>query len=288
MSANKSIVLITGGTHSHTSQSISLEPCNTDKTQGNGGIGYETAAQLLADPSKHVIIGSRSTEKGEAAVKDLQARGHPGSVELLHLDMKSHESIAAAAKTVEEKYGRYVFALQYLCHDFLILTSSRLDVLINNAGVAFFPPSVPLHEQMREAFTTNSTGPALMVEAFAPLLKKSNATARILNITSDVGSITQRLDPKSPTYNIQGMHYRASKSALNMITACQAVEYGKVGMKVFAFNPGFTVSSLSPHNNEEFGAKPVAESAKAIVRIVNGDRDDEHAGFLDADGRLPW
>ena len=82
--------------------------------QGNGGIGYETAAQLLADQSKHVIIGSRSVEKGEAAVKDLQSRGHSGSVEFVQVDMKSHESIAAAAKTVEEKHGRYVAMLNCL------------------------------------------------------------------------------------------------------------------------------------------------------------------------------
>lgn len=72
----------------------------------NGGIGFELAAQLLADSSKHVILCSRSKEKGEAAIKDLESRNLPGSVELLQLDVSYWKSIEAAAKTVEDKHGR--------------------------------------------------------------------------------------------------------------------------------------------------------------------------------------
>lgn len=74
---------------------------------GNGGIGFELASQLLADSSKHVLLGSRSAEKGEAAVKDLQSRNQPGTVELLQVDVANEESIIAAAKEVESKHGRY-------------------------------------------------------------------------------------------------------------------------------------------------------------------------------------
>jgi NAD(P)-dependent dehydrogenase (short-subunit alcohol dehydrogenase family) len=74
---------------------------------GNGGIGFELASQLLADSTKHVLIGSRSVEKGETAVKELQSQGKPGTVELLQVDVASQASIAAAAKNVEDKHGRY-------------------------------------------------------------------------------------------------------------------------------------------------------------------------------------
>ena len=63
--------------------------------------------QLISDGSKHVLLGSRSTEKGEAAVRDLQSQKLLGTVELLELDVSNEESIVAAAKWVEEKYGRY-------------------------------------------------------------------------------------------------------------------------------------------------------------------------------------
>jgi NAD(P)-dependent dehydrogenase (short-subunit alcohol dehydrogenase family) len=63
---------------------------------------------LLADASNLVLLGSRSIEKGEAAVKDLKARNLPGKVELVQIDVTSDESIEKAAKQVQEKHGRYV------------------------------------------------------------------------------------------------------------------------------------------------------------------------------------
>lgn len=75
--------------------------------KGNGGIGFELISQLLADPSKHILLGSRSLEKGEGAVKDLQSRKLPGTVELLQVDVASPESITAAAKEVERKHRVY-------------------------------------------------------------------------------------------------------------------------------------------------------------------------------------
>ena len=64
------------------------------------------ANQLLADGSFHVLLGARSSEKGQAAVAELQSRNLPGTVELLHLDVADEHSVIAAAKLVEEKHGR--------------------------------------------------------------------------------------------------------------------------------------------------------------------------------------
>ena len=80
---------------------------NWPMSKANGGIGFELASQLLTDSSKHVLFGSRSVEKGKAALKDLQSRKLPGSVELLQLDVDSVESFTAAAKSVESKHSRY-------------------------------------------------------------------------------------------------------------------------------------------------------------------------------------
>ncbi len=141
---------------------------------------------------------------------------------------------------------------------------------------------------MTHTFRTNVIGPQIMGDAFAPLLKKSASTPRILNVSSGVGSIEKRLDPTGPIYNLQAVQYRATKSALNMVMACQAVEYGKEGFKVFAYCPGFCVSNLGPQNKSEFGAKPTSEGAAPMVDILNGKRDAEHAGFLHETGQYPW
>lgn len=85
MAATKSIILISGA---------------------NAGIGFELASQLLADKAKHVIVGSRSVDKGEKAVQGLRSRNQPGTVEMVQLNVNERESIEAAAKKVEKDHGR--------------------------------------------------------------------------------------------------------------------------------------------------------------------------------------
>ena len=143
-------------------------------------------------------------------------------------------------------------------------------------------------QQMAQCFQTNAIGPVLMLEAFAPLLKKANGTPRIINVSSGQGSITKRLDPTSSGYNLKGVQYRTSKAAMNMVTACQEVEYGEQGFKVFAYCPGFTVSNLGPHNNAENGAKPTSEGTAPMVNILNGERDAEHGRLIHGEGQYPW
>ncbi len=104
MAADQSIVLITGGKHVVVLRYV--ECYANHLTIANGGIGFELAVQLVADSSKHVILCSRSTEKGEKALKEVQALGKPGGVELLQLDVDDEESIEHAAKIVSEKHGR--------------------------------------------------------------------------------------------------------------------------------------------------------------------------------------
>jgi NAD(P)-dependent dehydrogenase (short-subunit alcohol dehydrogenase family) len=163
-----------------------------------------------------------------------------------------------------------------------------LDALVNNAAIGW--PSGSAAEQMAQCFQTNAIGPFLMVEAFAPLLKKSQSTPRIVNVTSGGGSIARRLDPTTPTHRLgmQGIAYCGSKAAMNLFTAAQSVVYGEQGFKVFAFSPGFVASNLGPHNNIESGAQPTSEGAAPIVKILNGERDEEHAHFLTATGQYPW
>jgi hypothetical protein len=75
-----------------------------------------------------------------------------------------------------------------------------------------------------------------------------------------------------------------------MLTACQAYEYGPKGWKIFAFDPGFTESNLSPVNTPDYGAKPTSEGARPMLAILAGERDAEHAGFLNGlpERQNPW
>lgn len=221
----------------------------------------------MAKGSYHVLMGSRSLEKGDAALKELQSRNLAGSVELILLDVTDDDTIEQAAAKVQRNHG-------------------KLDILVNNAAVV--PMTPPLRQQMRESFDTNATGPAVVTSLFAPLLQKSTASPRIVNISSGVGSINRRLNPDSPTYKIQAVQYRASKTALSMVTACQWVEYEPFGIKVFAYDPGFTQSNLGPYNKAENGAKPASEAVMPLIDVLEGKRDHEAGKFLHNTGIYPW
>ncbi|KAK5678687.1 hypothetical protein LTS10_009131 [Elasticomyces elasticus] len=219
-------------------------------TGANAGIGFELAAQLLAKGNYHVLLGCRSVDKGQAALERFQSRNLPGSVAFTQLDVTDDDSINAATAQVEKDYG-------------------HLDILVNNAAVGGIGVE-PLRRQMREAFDTNATGPAVMGYAFADLLKKSeNKMKRIVNISS--------------------IHYQASKAAQNMVSAQQAIDFAPHGVQVLCWNPGFTVSNLGPFNTAANGAKPTEEAVRPLVDIIEGKRDNEAHLFLSEDGKsYPW
>ncbi|KAF2676070.1 hypothetical protein K458DRAFT_241959, partial [Lentithecium fluviatile CBS 122367] len=88
-----------------------------------------------------------------------------------------------------------------------------------------------------------------------PLPSKSPHTPRIINITSSTGSVGLRLDRSNPFFWMKADPYRVSKAALNMVSACQVVEYGVRWWKVLLLCLGFTVSNLGPSNMVENGAR---------------------------------
>lgn len=77
----------------------------------------------------------------------------------------------------------------------------RLDVLINNAGISDTTLSNELSfkERLDQVLTTNVTGPAIVSEAFQPLLLKSK-NAYSIYVSSGLASLDQASDPKSPRF----------------------------------------------------------------------------------------
>jgi NAD(P)-dependent dehydrogenase (short-subunit alcohol dehydrogenase family) len=244
---------------------------NADTITANGGIGFELARQLLTktEPTWHVLLGSRSVEKGQAALGRLGSYGLPGTVELVQIDVTEDSTIVRAGKDAEHSHG-------------------HIDVVVNNAAIAY--TGERSRESMHASFDTNVVGPMRVAEVFAPLLHKSTYSLgpRIINVSSRAGSISRRLDKNNMIYDSHFLEYRTSKAAQNMLSVCQVWEYGKLGIKTFMFCPGFTESDLSPMAKIENGAKPVAESARPIVDIIEGKRDSEEGKFLIDGGVAEW
>lgn len=185
---------------------------------------------------------------------------------MLQLDQTDDDSVAAAAKQVEAKYG-------------------HLDILINNAGIGLAEVT---RKTMAGSFNTNATGVWFVTQAFASLLRKSTTTARIINTSSIGASVALSLDPTCWVYSMQALPYRASKTALSMVTSQLAWEFKDANVKVFSICPGFTASGISEQNKVEHGAKPTDVSVRQLMNIVSGERDAEATKFLHADGVYEW
>jgi NAD(P)-dependent dehydrogenase (short-subunit alcohol dehydrogenase family) len=125
-----------------------------------------------------------------------------------------------------------------------------------------------------------------------PLLRRAPA-ARIVNVSSEVGSITSMIDPRSPLFPMASVPCPASKAALNMVTAMYAKELKDTPIKVNAANPGYCATDLNAHRGfraPEHGAQVVAH----LATLPTGGPDGLLWGHLwttdgpDEDGVLPW
>lgn len=239
-------------------------------TGGNNGIGYAICQLFSKQPNLHCIMASRSLEKGRTALSSIQTSEPTGDISLVQLDITSDDSIAAAVQQVEEQHG-------------------HLDILINNAGVC---PTDFTRSALRDAFETNAISPAMVTEAFAPLLLKSSAP-RVIYVSSATGSIAKRMDPTDRSYQASYKTYRISKTALNMLVACDSYEY-KGRIKVFAYCPGYVITDLAGEREakEKAGiAKSPDGSARGALAIAIGHRDEEAGSFLHGEQRgevYPW
>jgi len=113
-----------------------------------------------------------------------------------------------------------------------------------------------------------------------PLLRAA-PEARIVNLSSALGSLTMNADPTSPYYSQQFIGYNASKAALNMLTIQLHEELRGTKIKVNSISPGFVKTDLTGYGTmtPEEGARLPAEYA------LNAKSS---GGFVEPDGRSPW
>jgi NAD(P)-dependent dehydrogenase (short-subunit alcohol dehydrogenase family) len=245
-------------------------------TGANKGIGFETARQLGA-AGLTVLVGARDEARGRDAERALRDGG--ADARFVHLDVTDPKSVERAAEWIDAEYG-------------------RLDVLINNAGTASVarrggPPSQTSLDDMRAVYEINVFGVVAVTNAMLPLLRRAPA-ARVVNVSSEVGSITSQSNPASPLSRMPASaQYPSSKAALDMLTAMYAKELRDTAIKVNAANPGYTDTDFNDHR----GFRTAAEGAEPSVYLATLP-DDGPSGILwghiwTSDGSggygvLPW
>jgi NAD(P)-dependent dehydrogenase (short-subunit alcohol dehydrogenase family) len=242
-------------------------------TGANQGIGLQIAKDLVAHGFT-VLVGSRNLERGETAASEVGP-----DARAIQLDVTDQASIASAAMRIRSELGR----LDVLVNNAAISnTRLRSDESVQEYSKSTRPSNVSLDE-VRAVWETNVFGVLAVTQAMLPLLREARA-ARIVNVSSGVGSLTQNADPAFQWRSIFGPVYPASKTALNAITLAMAIELEPTGIKVNAACPGFTKTNL----NNYAGTQTVEEGAREPVRLALLGPDGPTGTFSNAAGPIPW
>ena len=239
-------------------------------TGGTRGIGRATAA-ALARAGHTVIITGRSTPAVLAVSTEAAAEGL--TLDPLTLDVTDAASIAAAVDRVRATYG-------------------RLDVLVNNAGIAPEATDPDPHEYasvdlFRTTFETNVFGVVAVTEAFLPLLRETPC-GRIVNVSSTMGSLHAQSDPQSAWYPMMVVPaYQTSKAALNGVTIQLAKTLADTDVVVLSVCPGWVQTDLAP-GNRELAPLSADGAATIVVDAATGALDAPSGTFVDAAGPVRW
>lgn len=183
-------------------------------TGGTGGMGATHARALVAEGGK-VVIADLDDTKGQALAAELNdVQG--ASARYVHLDVTSEDDWAAAVAFTLDEFG-------------------RIDVLVNNAGIA---NGAPIGEYDVDAWRTildvNLTGTFLGIRAVSPIMAKAGSGS-IINVSSVEG-----------LRGSAGLHgYVASKFGVRGLTKSVALELGFRGVRVNSVHPGFIETPMT-------------------------------------------
>jgi len=243
-------------------------------TGANQGVGLQVVKELVAH-GVTVFLGSRDLARGEAAAQQIG----PGAT-AIQIDVTDQASIDVAAAAIRAAHG-------------------RLDLLVNNAAISHTgrDPSVSIEDhaksttpsnvsldEVRVVWETNVFGVLAVYQAMLPLLRESS-DARIVNVSSGVGSLTRNADPAYTYRAMFGPVYPASKTALNAITLAMMIELEPTRIKVNLVSPAFTSTNL----NNYAGTESIEDGSREVVRVALLGPDGPTGTFTGWEATtIPW
>jgi NAD(P)-dependent dehydrogenase (short-subunit alcohol dehydrogenase family) len=215
-------------------------------TGAGRGIGAEIARELAADHGFLVLAGAR--DPGDVAEQE--------GVEPIELDVTDQASVDAARERVESDPG-------------------RLDALVNNAGIYGQPTGAadyPL-DDAHEVLEVNTFGPWRLIEAFLPLLRRSEHP-RLVNVSSGAGQLTDMNGGRAA--------YRVSKAGLNALT--RTLAWDEPGIKVNTMCPGWVRTDMGGAS----APRSVEKGADTAVWLATLPDDGPTGGFFRDRREIPW
>ena len=232
-------------------------------TGSDRGLGFALCAELLKQDWQ-VFAGQHKPEWPDLATL---AGQYPATLHIVALEVRSVESIQAAAQAISER-------------------TDHLDVLINNAGISSSTTLRAIREpqdyaEMQRMYDVNALGPLRVTEAFLPLLERGGLK-RLCFISSEAGSI-------AGSERTAEFGYCMSKAALNMAVKILSNDLSPSGYTFRVYHPGWIRSYMSGEKNMQATYEP-EEAAGWAVPILLGQRENEgELVLLDYEGKeWPW
>ena len=232
-------------------------------TGANKGLGKEIARQLGA-LGYTVVLTARDEQAGNAAVAELVGAGCDAHT--LRLEVTNPDHIASLVSHLETTFG-------------------KLDVLVNNAGIALEWDGKPTNaDKVRRTLEVNLIAPYAITEALVPLLSRSD-DARVINHSSGLGSMGVAESAWEQVARFMTVGYSTSKAGLDMLTLIQSKTLAGKGIAVAAAHPGWVKTDLG----SQAAPMEVDEGARTVVDLVTIPRERFPHGQLCHKGeRMPW
>jgi NAD(P)-dependent dehydrogenase (short-subunit alcohol dehydrogenase family) len=226
-------------------------------TGANRGVGYALTKEALEQG--HRVIAACRKPNEPSDLQSLRAE-YSNKLEIVELDVQDPQSIQRFQGSLSS------------------LNIAAVDVLVNNAGI-LLDSGKKITDLSSDifinTFKTNTLGPILLTQTLLPLLQASQ-NPRIVNITSNLGSLTENTSGGFPAY-------RLSKVALNMFTRTLAAEEPE--MIVLSLHPGWVQTDMG---SRMAPVKPEA-SAEGLLRVIMKSTLKESGHIYDYTGaELPF
>ncbi|TAL86053.1 MAG: SDR family NAD(P)-dependent oxidoreductase [Rhodanobacter sp.] len=213
-------------------------------TGATDGIGLETA-RLLVGMGHQVLLHGRSAAKLEIAVSSLAGVADSRLVETCVADLARFDEVEALARAVTEKH-------------------SRLDVLINNAGV-FMAGDTVTSDGLDVRFVVNTVAPYLLTTRLLPLF---GGSGRVINVSSAAQSPVDLDALVGKRRLTDGEAYAQSKLALTMWSRYMARVRDDEGPVVMAVNPGSLLGSKMVKQAFGMAGKDLRIGADILARAA--------------------
>lgn len=204
-------------------------------TGGSRGIGKATAQRFLEEGARVFICGLEEQEV-QGAMGELRSLG---SIDGMACDVGNEAMVSHLIQQAE---------------NFL----HRIDILINNAGIAWAEPFLEITpHHWDQIISTNLRGMFLVAQGVAQRMVADGKGGAIVNMSSTNGLVGEE----------RYAHYNASKGGVLLLTKTMALELGKYGIRVNALCPGYIQTPLSQSIDDAGFSAAYARDKIALRRV---------------------